>query len=133
MPSFHNHAVKFFFKLFSAFCLKDFNFRFFTNLRHTRYVLIVHFIAFLRIVVDKINYIDIINLVNQKIGNKMAPKVNKEDPRTFLYLKDIKKSFAEYAESDPRFDSLSACGEYLIGLGMKADQEDRQKAIEGIA
>lgn len=63
---------------------------------------------------------------------KMAPKVNKEDPRTFLYLKNLKADFAEYAESDPRFDSLSACGEYLIGLGMEADKEDREKAVEAI-
>ena len=62
----------------------------------------------------------------------MANKINKDDPRTFLYLAGLKKIFVEYAQSDPRFDSLSACGKHLIELGMEADKEDRDKAIEGI-
>lgn len=62
----------------------------------------------------------------------MANKVNKTDPRTFLYLGKIKETFVNYAQSDPRFDSVSACGKHLIQAGMDADKEDREKAIKGI-
>lgn len=62
----------------------------------------------------------------------MGNDINKDDPRTFLYLRDLKRKLAEYATSDPRFDSLSACCKHLLKLGLKADQKDREKALKEI-
>lgn len=60
----------------------------------------------------------------------MANDVNKNDPRAWLYLKDLKVKLAEYAKSDPRFNSLSDCGRHLLRLGFEADKADRKKALK---
>lgn len=62
----------------------------------------------------------------------MANKVNKEDPRTFLYLSGLKVRLVDYAHSDPRFESVSACAKHLISVGMDADKEDREKALKAV-
>ena len=62
----------------------------------------------------------------------MANDINKDNPKTFLYLQDLKRKLAEYAASDPRFSSLSACCKHLLNLGLKADKEEREKALKAV-
>ena len=62
----------------------------------------------------------------------MANYVNKNSPKTFLYLEDLKIKLAEYADSDPRFSSLSACCKHLLNVGLKADKEEREKALKAV-
>ena len=60
-------------------------------------------------------------------------KYDYKDSRIFLYLgKVLKKRFVQYAESDPRFNSLSKCSIHLLNLGMKHDKKDRQKAMDSV-
>ena len=63
----------------------------------------------------------------------MANKVNREDPRTFLYLGVLKAELVDFAVSDARFESVSACARHLIKLGMDADKEDREKALKSVS
>ena len=61
---------------------------------------------------------------------KMANKINKDDPRCFLYLGKLKAKLADFAISDARFESVSECARFLIQLGMKTDEENREKSAK---
>lgn len=63
----------------------------------------------------------------------MANYINKDDPRAFLYLKELKAKLSKYAKTDPRFNGMSQCGRHLIRLGFKADKKDRAKALKDIS
>lgn len=63
----------------------------------------------------------------------MANDVNKDDPRVWMYLgRKFKLKLSNYANSDPRFSSMSACCRFLLDLGIKADKKDREKALKDI-
>ena len=63
----------------------------------------------------------------------MSNKVNKDDPRTFMYLgKELKTELAEFATIDPRFESVSECARFLIKLGMETDIKNREKPLKAV-
>lgn len=63
----------------------------------------------------------------------MANPTNKEDPRTFLYLgKELKAELVDFAVSDARFESVSACARHLIQRGMDADKKDREEPLKAV-
>ena len=69
--------------------------------------------------------------INAKV-RKMAKKANPDDPRAFLYLRELKKRLIDYAKTDPRFDNISECGRHLLRLGWSADKKAREKALKDI-
>lgn len=62
----------------------------------------------------------------------MAGKVNKNEKRTTLYLRELKTKMVDNVSSDPRFSDLSAYGRHVIQLGIERDEEQRAQAIANI-
>lgn len=56
-----------------------------------------------------------------------------DEYRTFLSLGDTGRALEVYANTDPRFKNRSSAARHLISLGMIADKENREKALNNIS
>lgn len=59
-------------------------------------------------------------------------ETDKSKKRTFIYLGDLGEVLENYALTDPRFKSRSACARHLIEQGIKKDKKAREKSLANI-
>ena len=59
--------------------------------------------------------------------------IKQKEYRTFLSLGAIGSALERYADTDPRFKNRSSAARHLLTLGMQADKENREKALNEIS